>query len=134
MFGMFAPTEQAARKVGQWNQARLVVRGAEIEHWLNGKMVLRYTLGGEAWKAQLAKARRGTVPEFGKPGPGRIALQSNTGIVRYRNIRIRPLAATANKVSSPADPAFQTWPLRSLTRSSGRPNRTWSALTVANRF
>ena len=106
MFGMFAPTEQAARKVGQWNQARLVVRGAEIEHWLNGKMVLRYTLGGEAWNAQLAKARRGTVPEFGKSGPGRIALQSNTGIVRYRNIRIRPLAAAANKVSSPADPAF----------------------------
>ncbi|MGC3966050.1 MAG: DUF1080 domain-containing protein [Pirellulales bacterium] len=98
MFSMFAPTEQTARPAGQWNQARLVVLGAEIEHWLNGKMVLRCTLGGEEWNARLAKARRSSVPEFGKPGPGRIALQSNTGIVRYRNIRIRSVEPTTAAV------------------------------------
>src|SRR5262249_44230846 len=36
LYSLIAPTEDASRPVGEFNQSRLVVRGSHVEHWLNG--------------------------------------------------------------------------------------------------
>ncbi|OYW20861.1 MAG: hypothetical protein B7Z55_06645, partial [Planctomycetales bacterium 12-60-4] len=90
VFGLYAPSEDATLPVGQWNLAKIVVRGSNVEHWLNGKLVLTYALGSDDWKARVSgNARFANEPEFGRIGGGRIVLQSYSGVVYYRNIRSR---------------------------------------------
>ncbi len=90
IYGMYAPTEDASKPAGEWNQGRIVVRGAEIEHWLNGKKVLSCTKGSPDWRQRATQAGPlGSDAEFSEVGPGRIVLQSNTSEVQYCNIRLK---------------------------------------------
>ena len=93
IYGVYAPTEDATKPAGAWNQGRIVVRGAEIEHWVNGKKVLSCTKGSPDWRERAAQAGSlGSDPEFSQVGPGRIVLQSNTSEVQYSNIRLKNLS------------------------------------------
>lgn len=95
VFAMYEPSEDASKPAGQWNQARIVVRGASAEHWLNGKRVVSYVRGSDDWKQRAARNQAlGSQPGFSQAGPGRIALQSYSGQIDYRNIRIRQLNAS----------------------------------------
>ena len=40
LFALGGPTNDLSRPAGQWNEARIVRRGAAIEHWLNGRLAL----------------------------------------------------------------------------------------------
>ncbi|MGE0608554.1 MAG: SUMF1/EgtB/PvdO family nonheme iron enzyme [Pirellulales bacterium] len=107
VFSLYAPSEDATKPAGEWNQARIVVCGAEVEHWLNGKRIVSYTLGSEDWKQRAAKQPQfANNPQYGAVGPGRIVLQSNTGQVWYRNIRLRLQAGSGR---SPAESAGSNW-------------------------
>src|SRR5690349_2241835 len=44
LYDMVAPSRDVTRPVGEWNHARLVVRGKHTEHWLNGVKVVDTTL------------------------------------------------------------------------------------------
>lgn len=54
LYNYLAPTERAARPAGQWNSGRLVLRGEDVEHWINGRLVLAYSLHSPELKAALA--------------------------------------------------------------------------------
>ena len=45
LYSVYAPKIRASKLPGEWNRSRIVVRGDTVEHWLNGKEVLRYELG-----------------------------------------------------------------------------------------
>ncbi|MBN2580034.1 MAG: DUF1080 domain-containing protein [Pirellulales bacterium] len=79
----------AARPVGQWNQARLIVRGNHVEHWLNGRKAASCEIGSPQFKEQVKKNHLD--PEYGKTPKGFLVLQSESGTVAFRNIKIRPL-------------------------------------------
>lgn len=57
--------------VGEWNESRIVVRGTEVEHWLNRTKVLSYR---EA-----------------EPVESPIVLQNHNSVVWFRALRIREL-------------------------------------------
>ncbi len=90
-YALHAPVKDVTRPVGQWNQARIVVRGAHVEHWLNGVKLLEYELGSPEWKALVAKSKFATYPGFGMAKRGHIAIQDHGDWVSYRNIKIRTL-------------------------------------------
>lgn len=79
---------------GEWNAARIVSRGRQVEHWLNGKKVLSYERGGAAFRAAFEKTKWNK-PAYLQDGPwgealeGRILLQDHQDAVSFRNIRIR---------------------------------------------
>lgn len=81
----------ACKPAGEWNSARLVVKGAHVEHWLNGTKVLTYTLDSPALREAIAKSKFKDVERFGKPLPGLILLQDHGDAVCYRNIKVRAL-------------------------------------------
>ncbi|CAM3389698.1 3-keto-disaccharide hydrolase [Rhodothermus bifroesti] len=86
------PTDPAAvRPAGEWNHTRIVVDSTHVEHWLNGRNVVTYTLGSDDWNARVAASKFQVYPDFGKARQGHIALQNHGDPVWYRNIRIRPL-------------------------------------------
>jgi hypothetical protein len=79
--------------VGGWNVGRIVVRGTHGEHWLNGAMVLEYDRSSPEFKQALALSKFSHYEGFGEATSGHILLQDHGDVVRFRNIRIRPLAA-----------------------------------------
>ncbi len=84
-----------AKKVnapGQWNTVRIVCKGKNVEHWLNGKKILEFTRGSETYKAAVAKSKFSkTIPAFGMVEKGRILLQEHGSVASFKNIKIKLL-------------------------------------------
>jgi hypothetical protein len=78
------------RPVGDWNAARIVARGAHVEHWLNGAKVVEYELWSPDWEARVKGSKFAAWPNYGRAKRGHIALQGDhEGSLGFRNIRIR---------------------------------------------
>lgn len=77
----------------QWRTARLVVRGTQGEHYVDGSITCRFnTIKPDFRTAVLeSKAPRVKDPAYGTVVSSPIGLQFYHGQVWYRNIRIRPL-------------------------------------------
>lgn len=82
------------RPVGEFNQVRLIVRGNEVEHWLNGEKVLSYNLNDADLKEKIAGSKFGKFEKFAQIERGHIGLQHHGDTVGFRNIRIRELPAS----------------------------------------
>jgi hypothetical protein len=91
LYALIAPAGKKLNPAGQWNQARLVVNGNHVEHWLNGVKVLEYELRSPALKDLIAHSKFKDMPRFAQEKTGHIALQNHGGEVWYRNVRIRQL-------------------------------------------
>jgi hypothetical protein len=75
-----------------WNKTRLIVRGRQVEQWLNGKKIVSYELGGAEWKAKVAASKFSAYPHYGLATTGLIGLQGDhPGALAVRHIRIREL-------------------------------------------
>lgn len=96
LYRMAAPTKAMAKPVGEWNEARIVVRGTMVEHWLNGEKVVDTNLTSPQVREQI-EARWKDSPtvlklltEVSKRRTP-IALQHHNDEAWYRNIKLRPL-------------------------------------------
>ena len=90
-YALYAPVKDMTKPLGEWNQARIVVKGMHVEHWLNGTKVVAFDIGGADWNARYEKSKFAKYPQFGNPAKGRIAIQDHGDPVSYRNIKIRTL-------------------------------------------
>ena len=81
------------KPVGGWNTARIVARGAHVEHWLNGVKLAEYELWSPDWEAKVKASKFGEWPNYGRARRGHIAMQGDhEGSLAFRHIRIRPLS------------------------------------------
>ena len=88
LYGLVAPKGKALKPAGEWNTARIVKKGAHVEHWLNGTKILEYELGSPELNALVAASKFKQWPRFAKEGQGHIVLQHHGEEAFYRNIRI----------------------------------------------
>lgn len=88
--GAEAPRD-LVKKVGEWNQSRLVVKGWKVEHWLNGKKVIAADLASPEGKALIAKSKFKDWPKFASLSKGHIAFQDHGDVVSYRAIKVREM-------------------------------------------
>ena len=93
-YDVMAPDEskKKAFEPGQWNTIRIVSKDGKVEHWLNGKKILEFTRGTQAYTDAVAKSKFSKAqPAFGTVEKGRILLQEHGGVVSFRNIKIKTL-------------------------------------------
>ncbi len=91
LYDLVAPADKVLRPAGEWNEARVVVRGDHVEHWLNGGKVLEYELGSDALRARIAASKFKDMPRFAQEKEGHVGLQHHGEEAWFRNIRIRTL-------------------------------------------
>ena len=89
----FDPSQPVKRVngIGQWNRARIEVKGNKVAHFLNGVKVLEITKGSKEFKEAIAKSKFSKAPGFGEFEDGYILLQDHGNEVSFRNIKIKEL-------------------------------------------
>lgn len=85
-----APDNKPIKPVGEWNSGRIVVKGEQVEHWLNGELVVSIEIGSDDWKERFANSKYSKHEGFGT-WTGPIYLQDHADEVWYRNMRIKSL-------------------------------------------
>jgi hypothetical protein len=90
-YAMHPPLKLTAKSPGEYNHTKLIVKGAHVEHWLNGEKVADFELWTPEWKALKEKSKWKDVPAYGMAKKGYIALQDHGGGVWFKNIRYRRL-------------------------------------------
>jgi hypothetical protein len=91
LYGLIAPRRTVLQPIGSFNTARLVVRASHVEQWLNGVLVVAYTLQSPALAALVAHSRFQALPGFGQAARGHMALQHHGAPVWFRHLSLRPL-------------------------------------------
>ena len=84
-----ADRSKQATPIGEWNKVRLVCDGKTCEHWLNGKKVVDFQLGGDDIKDRIAKSKYRNIPGFGLWEHGNIVLQDHGDRVSFRKVKLR---------------------------------------------
>jgi hypothetical protein len=95
LYGLYAPSTDMTRPIGTYNEARIVVRGAHMEHWLNGTKLLEAEIGSDTWTERVAGTKFANWPNFAQMNEGHIALQDHGHPVWVRDVKIQPLSPTA---------------------------------------
>lgn len=86
-----APSHDATKPVGEWNEARIVCKGTVVQHWLNGVKVVHLDYADPKWKdnVELLRLRGGNLEARG----ANLSLQDHGDPVWYRSIKLRELSA-----------------------------------------
>ena len=91
LYGLYAAPRGIVKPAGQWNQARVVVKGNHVEHWLNGVKVVDAEMWGPDWDKRHKASKFVEWPPYARAREGHIALQDHGDRVEFRNIKIKVL-------------------------------------------
>lgn len=77
LYSLIAPSPKVAPAIGEYNRSRIVVRGNQAEHWLNGEKVVEFDASG--------------LGDFRRVERTAISLQNHSSETWFRNLKIRAL-------------------------------------------
>lgn len=79
------------RRIGEWNTARIVVRGAHTEHWLNGVKVVEFERFTPEFRTLVQESKYKSLPKFGELHRGHLQLQDHGDTASFHNVKLRVL-------------------------------------------
>ena len=91
LYDLYEPNSAKLLKpAGVFNDAKIVVRGERIEHWLNGQLIVAATVGDEEWQRRIAASKFTEAQDFSRNARGKIMLTDHGSEVWYRNFVFEP--------------------------------------------
>jgi hypothetical protein len=91
-YEILAPApDKPLKPAGEWNSSKVVVRGKDVEHWLNGRKILSFNLDSPEVKAGIAKSKFKDEPGYGDKIAGHLMLTHHGDEAWFRNVKIREL-------------------------------------------
>jgi hypothetical protein len=91
LYLLYAPENKTLKPAGEWNEARIVAKDGQVEHWHNGTKVLSYQRGSTDFLDRMAETKFKEYPDYGQAEEGHILITDHQDRVFFRNIRIRRL-------------------------------------------
>ena len=103
LYFCMAPSHDATKPVGEWNEGRVVCKGTVVQHWLNGKKVVGFDYADPKWEfnVNMLNQRGGDLTARG----AKLSLQDHGDPVWYRGIKLRALGSDDKIDTSPVEPA-----------------------------
>lgn len=89
LYDLIPPENKQVNPPGEWNKARILVRGDHVEHWLNGTKVVGFNRRCQTFRALIQKSKYSDIGQFGQLEKGHLLLQDHGDEVSFRNIRLR---------------------------------------------
>ncbi len=91
-YALYPSPAGIVKPAGEWNTTRIIVKGAHVEHWLNGKKLLSYALWSPSWSANVKKSKFAPYANYGMAKKGLIGIQGDhPGVLALRNIKLKEL-------------------------------------------
>ena len=90
-FDLYETDPKLANPPGQWNKTRIIVKGNNVQYFLNDKKTVEYTLQSEDWKSKVKETKFAKWPKYANNKEGFIGLQDHGDKVLFRDIKLRPL-------------------------------------------
>ena len=89
LFFCMAPSKDATRPLGEWNEGRVMCKGPVIQHWLNGEKVIDFDYTDPEWaeEVELLRIRGADLKARG----GKLWLQDHGEDVWFRNLQLRTI-------------------------------------------
>ncbi len=84
-------TKKVLKKVGDWNNSKIVFDNGHVEHWLNGQKVLEFEAWTDDWYSRKNSGKWDNAPEYGLARSGVIALQDHGSRIWFKNMKIKEL-------------------------------------------
>jgi hypothetical protein len=85
LYGLFEPNQDKhLNPPGQYNAARIVVRGNSLQHWLNGRLIVSATVGSPEWNTRVTESKFADLKDFGRNSRGRIMLTDHGSEAWFR--------------------------------------------------
>jgi len=84
-------TKKVLKKVGEWNNSKIVFDNGHVEHWLNGQKVLEFEAWTDDWYSRKNSGKWDNAPEYGLARSGVIALQDHGSRIWFKNMKIKEL-------------------------------------------
>jgi hypothetical protein len=75
--------------INLWNNARIVVNGDLVEHWLNHVKVVEYNRRSQVFNALVEKSKYDSFQNFAQLSEGPFLIQDHGDQVSFKNIKIR---------------------------------------------
>ncbi|GAA5482205.1 3-keto-disaccharide hydrolase [Haloferula sargassicola] len=80
-----------SKPAGEWNEARIVIKGTQITLYLNGTVTADVDSTSDEFKEMLSKSKFNGWEFFNKAKKGHIALQDHGDRVSFRTLRLKKL-------------------------------------------
>jgi hypothetical protein len=92
-YAMYAPDikQKVLHPAGEWNTTRIIFTEKEVQHWLNGKLIVRFEPWSADWQNKKTSGKWNLAPDYGKFKKGYIGFQDHGSSLWFRNIKIKPL-------------------------------------------
>lgn len=87
-----ANEKKSLEPVGEWNEARVILRGNHGEHWLNGEKVAEYNLDTPKFDSLFAASKYSDIEGFRTRRAGHVVLQDHSDDFWFRSVKIRELS------------------------------------------
>ena len=85
------PAKKPNVKIGQWHTSRIVVKGDQIEHYLDKQLIISINRSNQEFKNGFLASKFKSIAGYDKRKEGYILLQDHGHNVSFKNIKIKEL-------------------------------------------